>query len=212
MKIAKVIQTSSIQYVLSYTSRFPDLADWCGTLLDGERAVGDRGAVAGGIIRVQHVGYVVVEAPAARACKQPLHCKKRLTIFPVPSRDVTYQIIKFFPSRESLVSDFPAGDGKISNLFNCVYYWRRSRRDLARRLSSTDICADDKNILTVSLKNTRKCRRRVIHDPFLPPLKNRTIANLHPPASFSSFKPSVTPPPPPPHTHPRREKKQKKKK
>jgi hypothetical protein len=26
-------------------------------------------------------------------------------------------IIKFFPSRESLISDIPAGDGKIVNLF-----------------------------------------------------------------------------------------------
>ncbi len=59
--------------MLSYTSGFPDLADWGGTLLDGELAVSDSGAVAGGIVRVQHVGYVVVEAPAARACKQPLY-------------------------------------------------------------------------------------------------------------------------------------------
>jgi|688.fasta_scaffold2500220_1 hypothetical protein len=29
-------------------------------------------------------------------------------------------IIKFFPARESLVSDTPAGDGKIANLFYSV--------------------------------------------------------------------------------------------
>ncbi len=30
------------------------------------------------------------------------------------------EIIKLFPSRESLVSDIPAGDGKLANLFYCV--------------------------------------------------------------------------------------------
>jgi hypothetical protein len=36
-----------------------------------------------------------------------LHCQKRLTI-------------KLFPARESLVSDIPAGDGKITSLFYSV--------------------------------------------------------------------------------------------
>jgi hypothetical protein len=46
--------------------------------------------------------------------------------FPVPSQDVTNQtipgpvIIKLFPARESLVSDIPAGDGKIDHFFNSV--------------------------------------------------------------------------------------------
>ncbi len=47
--------------------------------------------------------------------------------FPVPSRDVTNQpnslwtgIIKLFLAWESLVSDIPAGDGKIYNLFYIV--------------------------------------------------------------------------------------------
>ncbi len=31
-------------------------------------------------------------------------------------------IIKLFPSRESLVSDIPAGDGKTANLFNSVWH------------------------------------------------------------------------------------------
>ncbi len=45
---------------------------------------------------------------------------KKLNDFPVPSRDVTNQtgIIKLFPPRESLVSDIPAGDGKMANLFS----------------------------------------------------------------------------------------------
>ncbi len=42
-----------------------------------------------------------------------LHCKKRFAIFP--------GIIKLFPTRESLVSDIPAGDGKIVNLFYSVW-------------------------------------------------------------------------------------------
>jgi hypothetical protein len=41
-----------------------------------------------------------------------LHCKKRLTIFPFPAG-----IIRIFPSRESLVSDIPAEDGKMANPF-----------------------------------------------------------------------------------------------
>jgi hypothetical protein len=52
---------------------------------------------------------------------------KNVSDFPVPSRDVTYQtlpawlgIIKLFPARESLVSDIPAGDGKIANIFYSV--------------------------------------------------------------------------------------------
>jgi hypothetical protein len=45
-----------------------------------------------------------------------LHCIKKVVDFPVPNRDVIYQT---FPGlvRESLVSDIPAGDGKIANLF-----------------------------------------------------------------------------------------------
>jgi hypothetical protein len=35
-------------------------------------------------------------------------------------------IIKFFPARESLVSDIPAGDGKTRNLFYSVGRWMRS--------------------------------------------------------------------------------------
>ncbi len=53
-----------------------------------------------------------------------VHCKKKVSDFPAPSWDVTKQtlpgrkyIVKFFPARESLVSDIPAGDGKIANLF-----------------------------------------------------------------------------------------------
>ncbi len=42
-----------------------------------------------------------------------LHCKKRLAIFLYPARDA--------PARESLVSDIPAGDGKIANLFYSVH-------------------------------------------------------------------------------------------
>ncbi len=56
--------------------------------------------------------------------------KKKVGEFPVPSRDVTAKlslggnndvITELFLPRGSLVSDIPAGDGKLVNLFNGVY-------------------------------------------------------------------------------------------
>jgi hypothetical protein len=41
--------------------------------------------------------------------------QKKVNDFPVPSRDVAYQIIP------GLVSDIPVGDGKITNLFLQCY-------------------------------------------------------------------------------------------
>jgi hypothetical protein len=59
-----------------------------------------------------------------------IHCKKRLTIFPSPAAPAGMSLTKLFlegnnlifpvPSRESLVSDIPAGDGKMANLFYSV--------------------------------------------------------------------------------------------
>jgi hypothetical protein len=55
-----------------------------------------------------------------------VHRKKRFAEFPVPSRDVTTKlflggnndvITELFLPRGSLVSDIPAGDGKLVNLF-----------------------------------------------------------------------------------------------
>jgi hypothetical protein len=55
-----------------------------------------------------------------------LHCKKKVREFPAPSRDVTTKlslggnndvITELFLPRGSLVSDIPAGDGKLVNLF-----------------------------------------------------------------------------------------------
>jgi hypothetical protein len=55
-----------------------------------------------------------------------VHRKKKVREFPVPSRDVTtklslggnYDVItELFLPRGSLVSDIPAGDGKLVNLF-----------------------------------------------------------------------------------------------
>ncbi len=55
-----------------------------------------------------------------------LHRKKKVREFPVPSRDVTTKlslggnndvITELFLPRGSLVSDIPAGDGKLVNLF-----------------------------------------------------------------------------------------------
>ncbi len=46
----------------------------------------------------------------------PVTCTlwKKVSGFPVPCRDVTYQSL---PARESFVSDIPAGDGKTANPF-----------------------------------------------------------------------------------------------
>jgi hypothetical protein len=55
-----------------------------------------------------------------------IHRKKKVREFPVPSRDVTTKlslggnndvITELFLPRGSLVSDIPAGDGKLVNLF-----------------------------------------------------------------------------------------------
>jgi hypothetical protein len=55
-----------------------------------------------------------------------VHHKKKICGFPVPSRDVTTilslggnndVITELFLPRGSLVSDIPAGDGKLVNLF-----------------------------------------------------------------------------------------------
>jgi hypothetical protein len=50
-----------------------------------------------------------------------IHCKKRFDVsLPPAGMSLTKPwagIIKFFPIRESLVSDIPAGDGKNDNLF-----------------------------------------------------------------------------------------------
>ncbi len=52
-----------------------------------------------------------------------LYTVKRVSHFPIPSRDVTDQTLsgrektKLFPPRKSLISDIPAGDGKTANSF-----------------------------------------------------------------------------------------------
>jgi hypothetical protein len=61
-----------------------------------------------------------------------IHRKKKVRKFPVPSRDFTTKlsmggnndvIIELFLPRGSLVSDIPAGEGKLVNLFlRCVLY------------------------------------------------------------------------------------------
>ncbi len=59
-------------------------------------------------------------------CNEWLHRKKKVREFPVPSRDVTTKlslggnndvITELFLPRRCLVSDIPAGDGKLVNLF-----------------------------------------------------------------------------------------------
>jgi hypothetical protein len=49
-----------------------------------------------------------------------LHCKKRLPIFPSPAGMSPTKLSLAGNIRESLVSDIPAGDGKIGNLFYSI--------------------------------------------------------------------------------------------
>ncbi len=74
-----------------------------------------------------HVHHPLDHAPAPQHNYEGYTVKKVTgTDFPVPSRDVTNQtlpgrFIILFPTRESLVSDIPAGDGEISNfIFQCI--------------------------------------------------------------------------------------------
>ncbi len=68
---------------------------------------------------------------------------KKVSDFPVPSRDVTNQtlpgldLFQLFLPRESLVSDIPAGDGKISNLFySAVSFLMKHLESLYEQLSN----------------------------------------------------------------------------
>ncbi len=68
-------------------------------------------------------------SPSTQSSLDPrdsLHRKKKVREFPVPSRDVTTKlsmggnkdvITELFLPRGSLVSDIPAGDGNLVNLF-----------------------------------------------------------------------------------------------
>jgi hypothetical protein len=81
-----------------------------------------------------------------------MHRKKKVREFPVPSRDVTTKlslggnndvITELFLPRGSLVSDIPAGDGKLVNLFlRCGYIG--VERAIFRRLATS------RNIVVVS--------------------------------------------------------------
>ncbi len=58
----------------------------------------------------------------AQSMETIIHCKKRLSIFPSPAWMPLTKLSLAgnnlnFPSSESLVSDIPAGDGKIIDLF-----------------------------------------------------------------------------------------------
>jgi hypothetical protein len=71
-----------------------------------------------------------IRSPAVPA--RPLHFKKRLAIFPSLAGMSLIKLSlagnnKLFPAIESLVSDIPASDGKIANLFlQCMYVLKPS--------------------------------------------------------------------------------------
>ncbi len=61
--------------------------------------------------------------------KDAVHCKKELAIFPSPAGMSLTKLsgrekTKLFPPRKSLISDIPAGDGKMANSFlQCIIYY-----------------------------------------------------------------------------------------
>jgi hypothetical protein len=62
-----------------------------------------------------HKGKVLFKHPPVYGCILTLIVPtQKVSDFPVPNRDVTSQTLP------GLVSDIPAGDGKIANLFNSV--------------------------------------------------------------------------------------------
>ncbi len=75
-----------------------------------------------------HIQYTQYAHIAQCTCS--IHRKKKVREFPVPSRDVTTKlsmggnndvITELFLPSGSLVSDIPAGDGKLVNLFlRCI--------------------------------------------------------------------------------------------
>jgi hypothetical protein len=63
---------------------------------------------------------------------RPVHCKKKLTIFPSPA-GMSLTKLSLAGTRECLVSDIPAGDGKITNLFvQCT--WAVEPDDIGTKL------------------------------------------------------------------------------
>ncbi len=68
----------------------------------------------GGFVRSRYHYDIILYPSMKRVGTQQLHCKKKVSDFSVPSLDVPNQILS---GRESLVSDIPAGDGKIIILF-----------------------------------------------------------------------------------------------
>ncbi len=82
-----------------------------------------------------------------RAWVRALHRKKKVRGFPVPSWDVNTKlslggnndvITELFLPSGSLISDIPAGDGKLVNLFlRCVVQYLHNTRNLGQSLSPT---------------------------------------------------------------------------
>jgi hypothetical protein len=70
------------------------------------------------------------QAGRVRTENNIIYTVKKVSGFPVPSRDVMFQTLPspeylnyIFLARDSFVSDIPAGDGKTTNLFYSVLQW-----------------------------------------------------------------------------------------
>jgi hypothetical protein len=73
---------------------------------------------------------------------------EKVSDFPVPSQDITNQTFpKLFPARKNLVSDIPAGDGKIAYLFYCA----RKSRNLFYSVDTTASSYSDNLLNSLSL-------------------------------------------------------------
>ncbi len=81
--------------------------------------------------------------PLTRRCRRILHCKNRLAIFPSPGGMSPNKLSlagnkKSFLAKTSLVSDIPAGDGKIANLFYSVRTKARRIKLVLQRAHKTN--------------------------------------------------------------------------
>ncbi len=79
--------------------------------------------------KTKNIGWREKREEASGIKTLRVHRKKKVREFPVPSRDATTKlslggnndvITELFLPRGSLVSDIPAGDGKLVNLFFTV--------------------------------------------------------------------------------------------
>jgi hypothetical protein len=90
----------------------------------------------------KHVTFLDTSVFRYNRQKSVSYTVKKVNIFPVPSQDINNNLV--IPSRESFVSDIPAGDGKITNLFpvydSCMNTFNTSTSYVCCNHKSGEIC------------------------------------------------------------------------